>query len=156
MAAPALPVSNPFAEEALIAGVMWRRVVAWWLDMLLVGLLAGVLWFVLLTFGIFTLGLSLPLLGLLPLLPLCYHVGWLAGAGATPGQALMGLMVRDNATLAAPDLLAALISTIVFYATIAVSFIPLLITPFTDRHRTLHDLVSGLVVVRARALWGGR
>ncbi len=156
MAAPAFPMSDPFAEDALIAGVMWRRVVAWWIDMLLVGLLVAAMWFALLTFGILTLGLSLPLVGLLPIVPLCYHVGWLAGSGATPGQALMGLAVRDNATLARPDLLAALISTLIFYATIAISFVPLLITPFTERHRTLHDLISGLVVVRVRALWSLR
>jgi uncharacterized RDD family membrane protein YckC len=152
MAAPSIPINYGFQDSDLTRGVMWRRIVAWWIDLALVGLLFAALWFALVVFGFLTLGLSLPLLSLMPLVPLTYHVGWLAAAGATPGQAIMGLAVRDNATLARPDLMEALISTIVFYATVAVSFLPLLITPFTVRRRTLHDLVSGLVVVRARAL----
>ena len=37
----------------------------------------------------------------------------------------------------------------VFYLTLATSGLLLLVALFTVRHRTLHDLVSGLVVVRA-------
>ncbi len=152
MAAPTMPMMTGFHEEALTQGVIWRRVVAWWIDVALVGLLFGAAWFALVVFGVLTFGLSLPLMALLPLVPLVYHVGWITGLGATPGQALMGLAVRENASLARPDFLEALISTLVFYATIMVSFIPLAIIPFTTRKRALHDLVAGVVVVRIRAL----
>jgi uncharacterized RDD family membrane protein YckC len=43
----------------------------------------------------------------------------------------------------------------VFYLTLATTGLLLLIALFTVRHRTLHDLASGLVVVRTRALTGG-
>ena len=46
----------------------------------------------------------------------------------------------------------ALIFTVVFYLTLATSGLLLLVALFTVRHRTLHDLLSGLVVVRSRAL----
>ena len=45
-------------------------------------------------------------------------------------------------------------STLLFYATLATSGLLLLIALFTARRRTLHDLISGLVVVRTRALTG--
>ena len=45
-----------------------------------------------------------------------------------------------------------MISTLVFYLTLATSGLLLLVALFTVRHRTLHDLVSGLVVVRAEGM----
>jgi uncharacterized RDD family membrane protein YckC len=41
---------------------------------------------------------------------------------------------------------------LVFYLTLATSGLLLLVSLFTRRKRTLHDLVSGLVVVR-RHIW---
>ncbi len=48
--------------------------------------------------------------------------------------------------------LQALISVLVFYLTLATSGLLLAVALFTYRHRTLHDIVSGLVVVRENAL----
>ena len=70
---------------------------------------------------------------------------------ATPGQAMFGLMVRRDDDLGPPTLAQAVISTLVFYLTLATSGLLLLVALFTERKRTLHDLVSGLVVVRTRA-----
>jgi uncharacterized RDD family membrane protein YckC len=39
--------------------------------------------------------------------------------------------------------------TLIFYITLATTGLLLLFALFTVRHRTLHDLASGLVVVRA-------
>jgi len=64
----------------------------------------------------------------------------------------MGLTVRRDFDLGPPTGLQALISVLVFYVTLATSGLLLLVALFTVRHRTLHDLLSGLVVVRARAL----
>ena len=41
---------------------------------------------------------------------------------------------------------------LVLYLTLATSGLLLVVALFTIRHRTLHDLVSGLVVVRVQAL----
>ena len=110
----------------------------------------------LLLFGVLTLGLGLPLLGVLPFVPFCYHLLFVAGpASATPGQQALGLVVRRNDDLGRPTPLQALIYTLLFYLTLATTGLLLLVALFTIRHRTLHDLASGLVVVRARALTGG-
>ena len=145
----------PYPEEWLTEGVRTRRIVAWFIDLLLIGLIIGGLWFVLLLFGLLTLGLGFPLMGILPFIPFCYHFLFVAGSGATPGQQAMGLAVRRDDDLGPPTALQALIYTLVFYVTLALTGLLLLISLFTIRKRTLHDIASGLVVVRARALTGG-
>jgi uncharacterized RDD family membrane protein YckC len=141
------------AEDALTQGVLSRRILAFILDGVLVAAVCAVLWVVLLTFGVLTLGIGMPLLGLLPLVPLLYN--WLFVASplsATPGQRLMGLTVRRNRDLAPPTPLEALVWTVGFLVTFSLGIVWFAAALITLRHRTLHDLVSGLVVVRIRAL----
>jgi uncharacterized RDD family membrane protein YckC len=146
----------PADDYWLTEGVMIRRVFAWLIDIVLLGLILTALWFVLLLFGVLTLGLGFALLGALPFVPFCYHWLFVAGpASATPGQQALGLVVRRNDDLGRPPLLQAFVYTLVFYLTLATTGLLLLFALFTVRHRTLHDLASGLVVVRARALTGG-
>ncbi|HEY3847048.1 MAG TPA: RDD family protein [Acetobacteraceae bacterium] len=144
----------PVPDDYLLTrGVMIRRVFAWFIDLLLLAAIMLGLWLVLLLFGVLTLGLGLPLLGILPFVPFCYHVLFLAGpASATPGQRMLGLLVRRNDDFGHPTALQAVISTIVFYLTLATSGLLLLVALLTFRHRTLHDLISGLVVVRIEAI----
>lgn len=140
-------------DDLLTRGVVTRRVFAWFIDLLLLALILVVLWLALLLFGLLTLGLGFPLLGVLPVVPFCYHVLFLAGpASATPGQQMLSLVVRRNDDLGRPTALQAVISTVVFYLTLATCGLLLLVALITTRHRTLHDLVSGLVVVRAEAI----
>ncbi len=107
----------------------------------------------LLLFGLLTLGLGLPLLGALPFVPFCYHWLFVAGpASATPGQQALGLVVRRDDDLGRPTPLQAVVFTLIFYLTLATTGLLLLFALFTVRHRTLHDLASGLVVVRAHRL----
>jgi uncharacterized RDD family membrane protein YckC len=148
--------ATPVDDYALTGGVLVRRIFAWLLDVLLVGLTLVVLWLVLMLFGVLTLGLGMPLLGVLPFVPFCYHLFFVAStAGATPGQQVLGLAVRRNDDLGLPGFAQAFIYTLVFYLTLATTGLLLLIALVTVRHRTLHDLASGLVVVRVRALTGG-
>jgi uncharacterized RDD family membrane protein YckC len=140
-------------EYSLTRGVMSRRVIGWFVDLLLLALIMVVLWVVFMLFGLLTLGLGFPLLGALPFVPFCYHILFLAGpSSGTPGQRIMGLLVRRNDDFGQPSALQAVISTIVFYLTLVTSGLLLLVALITFRHRTLHDLVSGLVVVRADAM----
>jgi len=140
-------------DDAMTSGVLARRVWGWVIDVCLIAVLVGVLYVVLLMFGLFTLGLGLPLLGVLPLVPVLYHFLFLAGHGsATPGQQLFGLVVRRNDDLGRPTPLQALLSTVGFYVTLACGVIWLGVALFTIRKRTLHDMLAGTVVVRARAL----
>jgi uncharacterized RDD family membrane protein YckC len=147
---------SPLDEDLLIEGVLTRRVFAWLIDVLLIMLIFVALWFALVLFGLLTLGLGLPLLGILPFVPFCYHMVFLAGpASATPGQQALGLVVRRNDDLGRPTPVQALVSTLLFYVTLATSGLLLLLALFTVHRRTLHDLLSGLVVVRSRALTRG-
>ena len=145
-----MPATDP---DLLTRGVVTRRVIAWSIDVLLLALIMLALWLVLMLFGVLTLGLGFGALGLLPFVPFCYHVLFLAGpSSATPGQQMLGLIVRRNDDFGRPTALQAVISTLVFYLTLATSGLLLLIVLITTRHRTLHDLVSGLVVVRVEAM----
>jgi uncharacterized RDD family membrane protein YckC len=145
--------ATPIDDDWLTDGVLSRRVFAWLIDALVIALILIALWFVLFLFGLLTLGLGLPLLGVLPFVPFCYHLLFVAApASATPGQQAFGLVVRRNDDLGRPTPVQAFIFTLVFYLTLATSGLLLLFALFTIRNRTLHDLASGLVVVRARAL----
>jgi uncharacterized RDD family membrane protein YckC len=140
-------------DDFLTGGVMSRRCVAWVIDVFLIAMLIWVLWWILLMFGLLTLGLGFGAMSILPFVPFCYHFFSLLGtASATPGQRLMGLAVRRNDDLGPPTGLQAFLSVLLFYLTMATSGLLLVVALFTTRHRTLHDLVSGLVVVRVQAL----
>ncbi len=137
----------------LTHGVMSRRCIGWTFDLVLIAVLVWVLWWVLVMFGLLTLGLGFGALSILPLVPFCYNfVSLLGASSATPGQQMMGLTVRRDFDLGPPTGLQAAGSVLVFYLTIATSGLLLLVALFTTRHRTLHDLVSGLVVVRVGAM----
>jgi uncharacterized RDD family membrane protein YckC len=140
-------------DDLLTRGVLTRRVLAWCVDVFLLAIIVAACWTTGLVFGLMTLGLGMPLLGLLPLVPLAYHCLFLASSlSATPGQALFGLRVRRNDDMGQPSFAQAVVSTLIFYMTLATSGLLLLVALFTIRKRTLHDLLSGLVVVRERAL----
>lgn len=146
----ARPGAHPDAggDAWLTHGVPSRRVLAWGVDLLLAGLLAFALHAALLTVGLLTLGLGLPLLGVLPAVPFLYCWLWVAAAGATPGQAAFGLAVRRDRDLGPPDGLQALLYTLGFALTIATGALWLLVVLVTTRHRALHDMLSGVTVVR--------
>lgn len=143
----------PYTDETpFLDGVLSRRILAWIADAILIGLLLWVLFWILTLFGFLTLGLGFGLMAVLPVVPFCYHLLSLLGvASATPGQRMFGLVVRRNDDLGPPTGIQAVLSILVFYLTLATSGLLLLVALFTTRKRTLHDLVSGLVVVRRHA-----
>jgi uncharacterized RDD family membrane protein YckC len=146
--------STPYLDDQfLTGGVVSRRCVAWVIDVFLIAILLLVLWWLLLMFGLLTFGLGWGAMSILPFVPFCYHFFSLLGAAsATPGQRMMGLTVRRNYDFGPPTGLQAFLSVLGFYLTLATSGLLLVFALFTIRHRTLHDLVSGLVVLRVQAL----
>ena len=152
---PSYPTEAYPDDDWLTEGVLSRRVFAWLIDMLLIGLILGALWFVLLLFGLLTLGFGFSLFAVLPFVPFAYHFLFVAGSSATPGQQALGLIVRRNDDLGPPSPLQALVYTVLFYLTLATTGLLLLVALFTIRKRALHDLASGLVVIRERALTRG-
>ena len=140
-------------SDFFVRGVLSRRCVAWIVDAILVALLVWLAWWVLALFVLATFGLAHMVFGLLPLVPFAYIMLSLLGSrSATPGQRLLGLTVRRDDDLGPPTGLQALVTTLAYYLTLATSGLLLLVALFTTRHRTLHDLVSGLVVVRVDAM----
>jgi uncharacterized RDD family membrane protein YckC len=126
---------------------------AWLIDLLLISIIAAAFFVVFFLFGFLTLGLGWGLLSLLPLVPLLYHFLFLAGpSAATPGQQALGLVVCRDLDLGRPTPLQAVLSVLGFYVTLAAGAFWMATALFTVRHRTLHDMLSGLVVVRAKAL----
>ena len=145
---------NPHLDDNfLTAGVISRRCLAWIFDIFLIAVLVWILWWILVMFGVLTFGLGFGAMTILPFAPFCYHVLSLLGSSsATPGQQMTGLTVRRDLDLGPPTGPQALASVLVFYLTLATSGLLLVVALITRRHRTLHDLVSGLVVVRVRAM----
>jgi uncharacterized RDD family membrane protein YckC len=140
-------------DAVLTEGVLSRRIAAWFVDFVILAVLATIAWLMLLVFGILTLGLGLHLMVLLPALPLVYTIGFIASPlAATPGQAACGLILARNDDLGPPGLPEAIVFALGFYLTMAVGFVLLIVALFTTRKRALHDLAAGLVVVRRRAL----
>ena len=133
-------------------GVISRRLLSWAIDAVLVAVGLVALHVALLAFGLLTLGLGLPLLAVLPAVPFLYTLGCVAGFGATPGQSLAGLCVRSDITLTPPGGLQALLYTAGYWLTVATGGLLFLVVLLTPRGRALHDMLGGVVVLRADAL----
>ena len=145
---------NDAFEAALTWQVLRRRVAAAVIDALLCLALAGLLILSGVILGVLTFGLGLALLTLLPAIPLLYHWLFLAFMSATPGQRMMGLVVRRDADLGPPSGVASLVWALGFALTLTFTggLLWLLVVLLTVRKRALHDIIPGLVIVRAAAL----
>ena len=90
-----------------------------------------------------------------PIVPTAYHTFFIGRDCATPGMKFMDLEARTW-TGGRPDYPQALLMTVLFYLSIIITwFIVLLVPLFNERRRTLHDLMSGVVVVRHSRLETG-
>jgi uncharacterized RDD family membrane protein YckC len=153
----ARPKHDDVRDDALTEGVLTRRVIAWFIDIVLIGLIAWIAWGLILILGVLTLGIGFALLGFLPAIGLLYHTLFVAGAhAATPGMRIMDLTVRHEADLGLPSLLQAIVFTAGLWLTLAFVFPLLLVALVTVRKRELHDMAAGVVVVRNRALTRSR
>jgi len=137
---------DPLSAPALYDGLLWRRPLAYVLDLVLIGLIiGGWFWLVLMSLGLLWPLTSLAFL----LIPMLYHA-WLVGGrhSATFGMRTCGLEVRTVAG-GRPDFWQALLMAILFYLTVvATSLLILLVVLINDRRRTVHDFLSGTLVVR--------
>ena len=143
-------VTTRLEERRLSDGVRSRRILAFVLDYLLIGLLVIVAAVVVAFLGVLTLGLGWMLYGVLgPLVALAYVALTLGGRRqATIGMQLMSIrLIRLDGRPV--DGLLAIVHTVLFWAGNAVLTPLILLAPlFTDRKRTLHDLLLGTVVAR--------
>jgi uncharacterized RDD family membrane protein YckC len=132
------------AREAL-AGVRTRRILALGADLIIVGILAFALWFALL---VATFGLSLFLLP--PLFPfVAFFYNGLSVSGAhrgTLGMRMMDIEMQLVGGGRVPFIIAAIHAVLFYFSWM---FPPiLLVSLFTHDKRCLHDIFSGVIVIR--------
>ena len=141
---------DPLAHPELYDGLIWRRLAAYAFDCVVIGVLVVAGWFALTFLGILSLGLLLPLAPVaLALAPLIYHAVQVGGRQhATLGMRVFDLDVRTwEGDL--PDVWQGFLMAALFYATVAFTgSLILLVACFNHRRRTVHDYLSGVVVVR--------
>ena len=147
---PAAPLQGSLYAPALppeaLSGVRTRRITAVCFDAIFIGILAAVVWTVL---GFATLGVAWFLLPpLLPIIAFFYNGMTIGGRGmGTWGMRMMDLEVRTVDGYRPSFLLAAL-QAVLYWLTLYI-FAPLLLWSLVaEDKRCLHDIFSGLVVVR--------
>ncbi len=132
------------------SGIRTRRIFAFLLDYLIVGVLLVPVGIVVFVLGLLTLGWAWSLFTVIvPIVALTYVFFTLGGANqATTGMRAMGVRLErlDGRRI---DGLTAVAHTVLFWLgnTVLTPLI-LLVTLFSDRKRTLHDLLLGTVAVR--------
>lgn len=139
------------ADSRLYDGILSRRVGAYLIDAFLILGINIVLHVLLVFMGFLTFGLSWLLLGPVTYLTVALAYGTLfvgGGEGATPGMRLFDIEARGlNGDR--PDYFQAFLMTALFYATVPLtSFLILIVAFFTEHNRTVHDLLSGITVIR--------
>jgi uncharacterized RDD family membrane protein YckC len=143
----------PVDDDSLTWGVPSRRVAAFLIDWLLIALVTITVSVAFAILHVMTFGLLRGPAHLILIIGLVYEAGWIASpAMATPGQAAVGLSTRRSDDLGRPTLVQAIAFTGLLYLTLAAGIIWLAVAFFTHRRRAIHDMISGLVVVRAGAL----
>jgi uncharacterized RDD family membrane protein YckC len=143
-------MTNRFDDARVYEGVRTRRVLAFCIDYLIVGLLLIPFAILVFLFGILTLGLGWMLFGILvPAVALAYVWNTLGGPRqATTGMQMMGIRL-DRLDGKPIDGLFAVVHSVLFWAgNVVLSPLILLATLFLDRKRTVHDLLLGTVVTR--------
>lgn len=141
-----MPAGRAGLPIGALDGVRRRRITALVLDLVLVSILVFGIWLALL---VLTFGLSLVLLPpLFPFVAFFYNGLSVSGSSmATPGMKLWGLELRMDATGARVPFINAALHAVLFYFSWTVPPI-LLVSLITRDKRCLHDMLSGVIVVR--------
>jgi uncharacterized RDD family membrane protein YckC len=148
-----VPALDPLARPELFDGVLPRRLLAFLVDAVLIGLLTIPLAVLNVFLGILTLGLSWFLFPVfIPLVALGYNALTMGGpASATPGMRLFGLEMRIWDGQRMYVLLAALHAVVFWFSIYLLTPLVLLVGLFSERRQLLHDLLLGTVLVDRKA-----
>lgn len=136
-------------DDSLFRGVILRRCFAFVLDSLFITLLGLGLVFAISIFGILTFGFGWMAFHVLPWFPLLYFVLLIGATGATPGQRLLGLTLRQDHNGALPTMAQACVWGILLWVSLALMGLPFLMVFCNRRCSTAHDLLSGLTLICA-------
>lgn len=146
-------VPDPAAVPEAYEGLLTRRILAYFVDLMILAMIGAVVWLITGVATLLTFGLLAPVQALvLTLVPFAYHALLISGpASATLGMRLMGLRVHSILDGNRPTFLQAAINVVVFYGSVAVTgSLILLLALFNAHGRTLHDYLAGTIVLRQR------
>ena len=146
------PVYDPIARPELFDGVLSRRIFAFMIDVIIIGLpvvAASIFIFIL---GIVTLGLGFilfwPLHALTMIWALLYYGFTMGGpSSATFGMRMMDLEIRTWYGAPCTFVLGAVHGAFYWLSVTILTPLILLLGLFTSRRQLLHDLVLGTVVI---------
>ena len=143
-------IASRLEDERIYDGVRTRRVFAFLIDYVIVGLLLIPFAILVAILGLLTLGLGWALFGVLgPAVALVYVWSTLGGPRqATMGMRMMGIRLERLDGRRVDGLLAVVHSVLFWAFNVVLTPLVLLVTLFADRKRTLHDLLLGTVVTR--------
>jgi uncharacterized RDD family membrane protein YckC len=145
---------DPATHPELFDGVLGRRAFAYMVDVCVIAAIMIAAWIIFALLTVVSFGLLGPgLWFLFGLIPLAYHTLLVGGRhGATVGMRLLDLELRswDGER---PAFLQALAHAALFYLTVgATGCLILLFALINKRSRTLHDVLSGTLMVRSTGL----
>jgi uncharacterized RDD family membrane protein YckC len=149
---------DPATRPELFEGVRWRRAFAYLIDAICIGMIAVVVWILFALLWVLSFGMLGPALWFLfGLIPLAYHTLLVSGPhAATFGMRVFDLQLRSWSG-ERPVFLQALAHPALFYLTVgATGSLILLFTLFNRRKRTLHDVLTGMLMVRTLRYIGPR
>lgn len=143
-------INNRLDDRRLYDGVLTRRVFAFVVDYIIIAVLCFPVAIVVLLLGLLTLGLGWALFGVMgPAVALIYIWCTLGSSSqSTVGMRAMGIRLDRLDGGRVDGTLAVLHSILFWVSVVPLTPLTLLVTLFTDRKRTLHDLVLGTVVAR--------
>jgi uncharacterized RDD family membrane protein YckC len=144
-------ISSRLDDARAYEGVRSRRIMAFLIDYLIIGLLIIPFAIVVAILGVITLGLGWMLFSILgPIVALLYVWNTMGGPNqATVGMKMMGIQLQrlDGKPV---DGLLAVVHTVLFWAANVILTPLILLAPlFLERKRTVHDLLLGTVVIRS-------
>ncbi|MER8426050.1 RDD family protein [Mesorhizobium sp. M0228] len=144
-------ITSRLEDVRAYEGVRTRRILAFVIDYFIVALLTIPFAILVFLFGLLTLGLGWMLFSILvPAVAILYIWNTLGSKDqATAGMKMMGIRL-DRLDGSRIDGLTAVVHSVLFWAgNVILSPLVLLVSLFSDRKRTLHDLLLGTVVSRS-------
>ena len=141
---------DPLDKPDYYDGLIWRRSLAFLLDACLMMLIMAPLWLLNL-FTFFLLTAALAFLWAAPLFVVYYTVMVGSDLAGTLGMRCFGLRVRDWTGGKASYLHAFIASALFWFLVPFTGGLILLVGLFSNRRRQVHDMLSGTVVINARA-----
>lgn len=154
--APRPHAYDPVSQPELFEGVLARRMFAFLFDAVIVLVPIAVLALFMLMFTVVTLGLGVvvfALLGPIAAIWAVLYVGVTLGSphSATYGMRLMGLQMRTWYGAPMYFLLGAVHAIFFWVLSTALTPLILLVALFNSRRRTLHDFLTGTLVINDEA-----